>query len=71
MPYYAMKFLLAPFHSNSVRLAIRKLTYCPQVERPQPMIDVTKEFIISPGGLHLEASLDKEVLPSSDDIQMN
>ena len=25
------------------------------------MIDVTKEFIISPGGLHLEASLDKEV----------
>lgn len=31
------------------------------IERPQPMIDVTKEFIISPGGLHLEASLDREV----------
>jgi hypothetical protein len=56
--YYCSFF---PF-SSTVRLAIRKLTYCPQVERPQPMVDVTKEFMISPGGLHLEASLDKEVV---------
>lgn len=42
-------------------MAIRKLTYAPMVERPQPMIDVTKEFMMNPGGLHLEASLDREV----------
>jgi hypothetical protein len=50
-----------PVFSNSVRLAIRKLTYTPAVERPQPMVDVNKEFLVSPGLLHLEASLDKEV----------
>jgi len=60
-----------PKKHNSVRLAIRKLTYCPQVERPQPMIDVTKEFIISPGGLHLEASLDKEMYYHGETISVN
>ena len=60
-----------PKKHNSVRLAIRKLTYCPQVERPQPMIDVTKEFIISPGGLHLEASLDKEMYYHGESINVN
>ena len=49
------------FYSNSVRLAIRKLTYAPTIKRPQPMIDVNKEFLVSPGMLHLEASLDREV----------
>nr|CAD2157561.1 unnamed protein product [Meloidogyne enterolobii] len=29
-----------PKKHNSVRLAIRKLTYSPQIERPQPMIDM-------------------------------
>lgn len=47
--------------SNSVRLAIRKLTYAPYESRPQPMVDVSKEFMMSPGLLHMEASLDKEV----------
>ncbi|CAK5033375.1 unnamed protein product [Meloidogyne enterolobii] len=60
-----------PKKHNSVRLAIRKLTYSPQIERPQPMIDVTKEFIISPGGLHLEASLDKEMYYHGESINVN
>ncbi|KAL3103186.1 hypothetical protein niasHS_002372 [Heterodera schachtii] len=60
-----------PKKHNSVRLAIRKLTYCPQLERIQPMIDVTKNFIISPGGLHLEASLDKEMYYHGESIAVN
>lgn len=60
-----------PKKHNSVRLAIRKLTYSPMIERPQPMIDVTKEFIISPGGLHLEASLDRETYYHGEIISVN
>ncbi|KAL3111557.1 hypothetical protein niasHT_016718 [Heterodera trifolii] len=68
---YDIKTLLSSSFSNSVRLAIRKLTYCPQLERIQPMIDVTKNFIISPGGLHLEASLDKEMYYHGESIAVN
>ena len=53
-----------PRKHSTVKLAIRKLTYSPAMEGPQPMVDVTKEFIMSPGLLHLEASLDKEVCVS-------
>uniref|UniRef100_A0A915CVC2 Arrestin C-terminal-like domain-containing protein n=1 Tax=Ditylenchus dipsaci TaxID=166011 RepID=A0A915CVC2_9BILA len=60
-----------PKKHNSVRLAIRKLTYAPAVERPQPMVDVTKEFYISPGGLHLEASLDREMYHHGETISVN
>ncbi|KAI1716198.1 putative beta-arrestin [Ditylenchus destructor] len=60
-----------PKKHNSVRLAIRKLTYAPTVERPQPMVDVTKEFYISPGGLHLEASLDREMYHHGETISVN
>uniref|UniRef100_A0A0M3KEU6 Probable beta-arrestin (inferred by orthology to a C. elegans protein) n=1 Tax=Anisakis simplex TaxID=6269 RepID=A0A0M3KEU6_ANISI len=49
-----------PKKHNCVRLAIRKLTYAPYENRPQPTIEVTKEFMMSPGLLHMEASLDKE-----------
>ncbi|KAF7625956.1 Arrestin_C domain-containing protein [Meloidogyne graminicola] len=52
-----------PKKHNSVRLAIRKLTYSPQIERPQPMID--------PWGLHLEASLDKEMYYHGESINVN
>ncbi|KAI6210927.1 Arrestin-C domain-containing protein [Aphelenchoides besseyi] len=60
-----------PKKHNSVRLAIRKLTYAPMVKRPQPMIDVNKEFIISPGLLHLEASLDREMYYHGENINVN
>ena len=46
---------------NSVRLAIRKLTYAPEEPAPQPNAEAVKEFMMSPGNLRLEASLDKEV----------
>lgn len=46
---------------NSVRLAIRKIMYAPSKKGEQPSVEVSKEFIMSPNKLHLEASLDKEV----------
>ena len=46
---------------SSVRLAIRKLTYAPEIPAPQPVIEAHKEFMMSPAPLHLECTLDKEV----------
>lgn len=42
-------------------MAIRKLTYAPEESVPQPSAEIVKDFIMSPGTLRLEASLDKEV----------
>ena len=50
-----------PHKRNSVRLAIRKLTYAPDESAPQPRAECTKEFMMSSGKLKVEASLDKEV----------
>jgi len=50
-----------PHKRNSVRLAIRKLTYAPPSKAPQPMFEAHKEFMMSPAPLHLECTLDKEV----------
>ncbi|VDL19225.1 unnamed protein product [Hymenolepis diminuta] len=41
-------------------MAIRKLTYAPEESVPQPSAEIVKDFIMSPGTLRLEASLDKE-----------
>lgn len=35
--------------------------YAPSKQGEQPSVEVSKEFIMSPNKLHLEASLDKEV----------
>ena len=51
-----------PHKRNSVRLAIRKVTYAPSKQGVQPSIEVSKDFVMSPNKLHLEASLDKEVI---------
>lgn len=48
-------------YRNSVRLAIRKIMYAPSKQGEQPSVEVSKEFMMSPNKLHLEASLDKEV----------
>ena len=54
-----------PHKRNSVRLAIRKVTYAPSKQGVQPSVEVSKDFVMSPNKLHLEASLDKEVIASS------
>lgn len=51
-----------PHKRNSVRLAIRKIMYAPSKIGEQPSIEVSKEFMLKPNKIHLEASLDKEVM---------
>lgn len=53
-----------PHKRNSVRLAIRKVVYAPSKLGEQPSIEVSKEFMLKPNKIHLEASLDKEVKKS-------
>jgi len=60
-----------PHKRNSVRLAIRKLTYAPPSKAPQPMVDAHKEFMMSPAPLHLECTLDKELYYHGESISVN
>ncbi|KAK6620499.1 hypothetical protein RUM44_006901 [Polyplax serrata] len=58
-------------YRNSVRLAIRKIMYAPSKQGEQPSIEVSKEFVMSPNKLHLEASLDKELYHHGENIAVN
>lgn len=60
-----------PHKRNSVRLAIRKIMYAPSSQGEQPSVEVSKEFVMSPNKLHLEASLDKELYHHGEDIAVN
>jgi len=60
-----------PHKRNSVRLAIRKLTYAPKKQAPQPSAETSREFIMSSNPLHLEASLDKEMYYHGETISVN
>ncbi|KAL5004556.1 hypothetical protein ScPMuIL_018012 [Solemya velum] len=60
-----------PHKRNSVRLAIRKLTYAPEQPAPQPSAEGTKDFMMSPGNIKLEASLDKEKYYHGESIAVN
>lgn len=60
-----------PHKRNSVRLAIRKLVYAPSELGEQPSIEVSKEFMMKPNKIHLEASLDKEASEESKNQLIN
>uniref|UniRef100_A0A0V0J5Z7 Arrestin C-terminal-like domain-containing protein n=1 Tax=Schistocephalus solidus TaxID=70667 RepID=A0A0V0J5Z7_SCHSO len=60
-----------PQARSSVRMAIRKLTYAPEESAPQPSAEVVKDFIMSPGTLRLEVSLDKEKYYHGEFIAVN
>lgn len=60
-----------PHKRNSVRLAIRKLTYAPEEPAPQPNAEAVKDFIMSPGSIRLEASLDKEKYYHGESMAIN
>lgn len=60
-----------PHKRNSVRLAIRKLTYAPEEPAPQPSAETSKDFMMSPGNMKLEASLDKEKYYHGESIAVN
>lgn len=54
-----------------MRLAIRKIMYAPSRQGEQPSVEVSKEFMMSPNKLHLEASLDKELYHHGENIAVN
>ncbi|XP_019616409.1 PREDICTED: beta-arrestin-1-like isoform X2 [Branchiostoma belcheri] len=56
---------------NSVRLAIRKVTYAPSTPGPQPFAEASREFMMSANPLHLECSLDKELYYHGEPINVN
>lgn len=60
-----------PHKRNSVRLAIRKIMYAPSKIGEQPSIEVSKEFMMKPNKIHLEASLDKELYHHGETISVN
>ncbi|XP_028966309.1 arrestin red cell [Galendromus occidentalis] len=60
-----------PHKRNCVRLAIRKVMYAPSLQGDQPSTEVSKEFVMSPNKLHLEASLDKELYHHGEEIAVN
>ncbi|XP_037037575.1 beta-arrestin-1 isoform X4 [Bradysia coprophila] len=60
-----------PHKRNSVRLAIRKIMYAPSKLGEQPSIEVSKEFMLKPNKIHLEASLDKELYHHGETISVN
>lgn len=45
--------------------------YAPSKQGEQPSVEVSKEFMMSPNKLHLEASLDKEVSMMSNEYALN
>lgn len=49
---------------NVVRLAIRKIMYAPSKQGEQPSVEVSKEFMMKPNKMNLEASLDRDVSAS-------
>ncbi|XP_055331661.1 beta-arrestin arr-1-like isoform X2 [Paramacrobiotus metropolitanus] len=60
-----------PHKRDTVRLAIRKLYYAPEVSREQPTIEISKDFVMSPAKLHLEVTLDKEMYYHGESIAVN
>ena len=68
--YFYGVFSLCPCR-DTVRLAIRKLYYAPEVSKEQPFIETSKDFVMSPAKLHLEVTLDKEVRQFSNNILNN
>ncbi|KAK7910304.1 hypothetical protein WMY93_014988 [Mugilogobius chulae] len=56
---------------NSVHLLIRKVQYAPETPGPQPMVETSRNFLMSDRSLHLEASLDKELYYHGEPINVN
>jgi beta-arrestin len=60
-----------PSKRDSIRLAIRKIMYAPSKQGEQPMVEVSKDFMMSPNKLNLEVSLDKELYHHGESIAVN
>lgn len=56
---------------SSVSMAIRKIQYAPSKQGQQPCTVVRKDFMLSPGELELEVTLDKQVYHHGEKIAVN
>lgn len=50
-----------PHKRSTVSMGIRKIQYAPSKQGRQPCTVVRKDFMLSPGELELEVTLDKQV----------
>lgn len=60
-----------PSKRDSIRLAIRKIMYAPSKQGEQPMVEVSKDFMMSPNKLNLEVSLDRKLYHHGESIAVN
>lgn len=56
---------------STVSLAIRKIQYAPSKQGRQPCTVVRKDFMLSPGELELEVTLDKQLYHHGEKIAVN
>lgn len=69
--YIAPNLEEKPHKRDTIRLAIRKLYYAPDVNNEQPYLETSKEFVMSSAKLHLEVTLDKEMYYHGESIAVN
>ncbi|EDO43535.1 predicted protein [Nematostella vectensis] len=69
--YVAESLEEKPHKRDTVRLAIRKLTYATEQPQPQPFSEGEKDFMMSQHPLHVEASLDKGLYYHGETIAVN
>lgn len=69
--YIADNYKEKPFKRDTIRLAIRKIMYAPSKQGEQPMVEVSKDFVMSPNKLNLEVTLDKEIYYHGEQIGVN
>ncbi|XP_049870518.1 arrestin homolog isoform X2 [Pectinophora gossypiella] len=56
---------------STVALGIRKVQYAPTKAGPQPCTVVRKDFVLSPGQLELELTLDKQLYMHGETVALN
>ncbi|XP_063376687.1 arrestin homolog [Cydia fagiglandana] len=56
---------------STIALGIRKVQYAPSKPGPQPCTVVRKDFVLSPGQLELELTLDKQLYMHGESIAVN
>lgn len=60
-----------PHRRSCVRLLVRRLQYAPAKQGRQPMASCAKEFLLSPGKLHLQVTLDRQIYYHEEAIGMS
>lgn len=56
---------------STINIGIRKIQFAPTKQGHQPCTLVKKDFLLSPGELELEVTLDKQLYSSNDSIAVN